>query len=73
MCKRQDIARKCVHDHIKNRKDFNYGELQKEIVSEGGILSIESGYTLGQYIQDLDERNIITFNAKENIYEIIGF
>ena len=73
MCKQTEIAKKIVQDHIRNHKDFNFGELQKEIVEAGGILQVEPGYTLGTYIKDLDENGVIEFNARENIYKIKGF
>jgi len=73
MCKQTEIAKKVVQEHIKNRKNFNFGELQKEIVEAGGILQVEAGYTLGSYIKDLEENGVIEFIARENIYKIKGF
>jgi len=73
MCKQTDIAKKVVHDHIKKKKHFNWGELQKEIVDAGGILQVEPGYTLGSYIKDLEENGVIEFHAREDIYKIKGF
>jgi DNA-directed RNA polymerase delta subunit len=73
MCKRTEIAKRIVQDHIRNRVNFNYGELQKEIVTNGGILSVDVGYTLGSYIKDLNENGVIVFNARENIYKVKGF
>ena len=73
MCKRTEIAKGIVRKHIADRKDFNYGELQKEIVKAGGILMVEPGYTLGTYIRDLDENGVIEFHARKNIYKVRGF
>lgn len=73
MCKQTDIARKIVQDRIRNRENFNYGELQKEIVDNGGILMVDVNYTLGTYIRNLDENGVIEFHARENIYKIKGF
>jgi len=73
MCKQTDIARKIVQDHIRNRENFNYGELQQEIVDAGGILLVDVNYTLGSYITDLDENGVIAFHAREDIYKIRGF
>jgi len=73
MCEQTEIAKKVVQDHIRERKDFNYGDLQKEIVEAGGILQVEPGYTLGSYIKDLEENGVIEFHARENIYKIKGF
>ena len=59
--------------NIRKRKDFNYGELQKEIIDNGGILLVDVNYTLGSYINDLEENGVIEFNARDNIYKIKGF
>ena len=73
MCKQTEIAKKIVQEHIKKRKNFNYLELQKEIVEDGGILQVEAGYTLGSYIKDLEENGVIEFIAREDIYKIKRF
>lgn len=73
MCKQTEIAKQIVQDHIKNKVNFNFKELQIEIVNNGGILQVEPGYTVGTYVLDLEERGVIDFYAKENIYKVNGF
>lgn len=73
MCIQQKKAKEIIHQHIVNKEDFAYGELQQEIVEKGGILQVEVGYTVGQYIGDLEEKGVIEFHARENIYIVNGF
>lgn len=73
MCDQQKTAKEIIRQHIIKKEPFKYRRLQQEIVDNGGILQIEAGYTFGQYINDLEERGIIEFHAKEDVYTINGF
>ena len=62
MGKSMDIARKVIDDEVVKGGSFSYDEIQNKILSNKGIFRINPGYTVGEYLTDLEERGIIAFN-----------
>lgn len=73
MSKSMDIARKTIDDKIAKGESFSYDEIQDEILKNKGILRINSGYTVGEYLTDLEEREIIEFDPiSKRFYSLVG-
>jgi DNA-directed RNA polymerase delta subunit len=65
-----DIALSVVKHHLLNKNSFTYSEIQQEVLECGGILRIGINFTLGEYITELEEDNLIKFNPVTTKYDV---
>lgn len=70
MGKQHDIALSVVKHHLLNKNSFTYSEIQQEIIECGGILRIGVGFTLGEYLTELEEDNLIKFNSVTSKFDV---
>lgn len=72
MSKEHDIALKTVNDKIKHHESFSWDSLQEEIIKNGGILRISVGYTVGEYITELEDDGILAFNPETKLFDVVN-
>jgi hypothetical protein len=70
MSTQHEITLSVVKHHLLNRNSFTYSEIQQEIIECGGILRIGIGFTLGEYLTELEEDNLIKYNFSTGIFDI---
>ena len=73
MVDRHGIAKRVIRDYIQRRESFSFLELQDAIINAGGILRVSPGTTIGEEVNELEERGVIKFNPSSNKYNIIGY
>jgi len=73
MCSKFDIARKVIIERIKQKKPFSYDEIQDEILKSGGVFWVSIGYSVGDYVEDLESKGVIKYNPSKDKYDIFGF
>jgi len=70
MCSKHDIAKQTVENQINSGKPFSYEEVKDQIISKGGILRVSNGFTLGEFIEKLEDRGIVSYNSGIDKFEI---
>jgi hypothetical protein len=70
MCKEFKKALEVVEQKIRENKDFSFDELQNDIINKGGVLRVSPGHTVGEYISELEEEGILSFNKKTKRFQI---
>lgn len=68
MCKPFRIARETVMEYVENERKFEYEEIQREIISRGGVLRVAPGVSIYDYLTKLQDRNLIYFSRTSNKY-----
>jgi len=71
MCKEHSIALKVIKEKIKNNESFSFDELQNTIIEKGGILRISPGYSVGEYIMELEDDGIIEFDPDSKKFQVL--
>lgn len=67
-----EVARKIVKHFLSTKKEFKKEELKFTILKNGGVMRIRAGYTISDYLEDLERRKIIKYIPKNKIYKIIN-
>ena len=62
MNKDHKIARKTMSEYMERGEPFSYQEIQEDIVNRGGILRLDTNYTLGEHIEKLQEEGMLRFD-----------
>lgn len=63
MCKKFEIAKEVIYAFIDEQKPFTFEEIQDAIINKGGVLRIAPGITIGEYLKNLEEREILFYNT----------
>lgn len=71
MCRSFDIAKETVKEYIQKKEPFSFGDLQREIIRRDGVLRIAPGVTIGSYLKNLEDRNIIFYNQFSEKFDFI--
>jgi hypothetical protein len=69
MCKAYEITRKTLKN-LFEKKEFGKEELRKIIIENGGVMRIRSGYTVKDYLNDLERRGLISYFPREKMYKV---
>jgi hypothetical protein len=69
MCKAYQITRKILKEFFK-KKEFKKEELKEAIIKNGGVMRIRSGYTVKDFLNDLEYRGLISYFPKKRTYKI---
>lgn len=64
------IARDTMEEILKIGETFSYEEARDKIVSNGGVLRMSPGYTLGMFLEKQEDRGVIRYNANLDKFEI---
>jgi len=65
--KEHEIAYNTVEEYLQ--KDFfTFDELQEEVIQRGGIQRIGTGYTIGEFIEDLQKEDRLKFDSKSKVF-----
>lgn len=64
----QIIARGTVHAFVKQKKKFSLKNVHNEILRRGGILRVSMGVTISEYLNDLENKNIIKYDNQLDEY-----
>jgi len=70
MCKAYNIARNTVKKFLVEKDEFKRDELRKAILDKGGVMRIRSGYTVKDYLSDLERRGVVSYIPKERMYKV---
>jgi len=70
MCKAYNIARNTVKEFLVNKNEFKRDELRETILRNGGVMRIRSGYTVKDYLSDLERRGIVSYIPKKRMYKV---
>ena len=62
---------RCLFFCIRKGNEFNTEELNKEIISKGGILRLNANYLPKLLIQELVNTGKIKYNFQKEVYEVI--
>ena len=68
MCKPFEIAKKVVDDFVAKKEPFSFEEVQDEILKQGGVFRIYVGMTLSDYLDNLEEKEIIYYGGESQKY-----
>lgn len=68
MCKPFKIAKEVVDDFVARKEPFSLEELRNEILEQGGVFRIYVGVTLNDYLEDLEEKEIIYYGGQSQKY-----
>ena len=68
MCKPFEIAKEIVDDFVARKEPFSLEELRNEILEKGGVFRIYADVTLNDYLESLEEENIIYYGGQSQKY-----
>jgi hypothetical protein len=69
--KEYQIALNIVKSKLSNKQSFSVADLQKEVIEAGGILRIAMGFSIGDYIAELEEDGYIEYNPDSGKYTVL--
>jgi len=71
MCKSYKIALNEIHRTIESQEPFALENLYTTILDKGGVLRVESNFTILQYLKRLQQDGLIFYNPCINKYEVM--
>jgi hypothetical protein len=71
MCKAYANARKVVKEFSK-KDSFRKDELYEEISKKGGVLKLRAGYSIKDYLNDLEYEGLFKYYPKTKQYKRIN-
>ena len=70
MCQEHSTALEVVKSKLREKQDFSFEELQNDILNKGGVLRIAPGFTVGEYVTELEEDGFIEFDPAKGQFHI---
>jgi len=70
MCRAYANARSVVREFSK-KDSFGKDELYNEIYKRGGVLKLRAGYSIKDYLDDLEHRGLFKYYPKSKQYKRI--
>ena len=70
MCQEHSTALEVVKSKLREKQDFSFEELQKDILAQGGVLRIAPGFTVGEYVAELEEDGFIEFDPVKGQFHV---
>ena len=72
---KMSTAKQCVLWFLKNKETFTLSELKSVILKNKGVMRVSIGYTVKEYLEDMDRDGVVRWrvsdDGKDIIYKVV--